>query len=42
VTVTLKVIAEAAGVSIPVVSKVLNRKGERFRPETQRRVRQAA
>ena len=41
-TVTLKVIAEAAGVSIPVVSQVLNSKGQRFRPETRRRVRQAA
>jgi len=39
---TLKVIAEAAGVSIPVVSQVLNSKGQRFRPETRRRVRQAA
>ena len=40
--VTLKEIAVESGVSPPVVSLVLNNKGQRFRPETRKRVLRAA
>ena len=40
--VTLKQVAELAGTSVPAASLVLNRKGDRYSPDTVRRVQEAA